>query len=122
MSDLADKLFAAIEADEHRTRERQVFFDAPVEESWHTLRCGANWGSQDVPCSCPVPASVLRRCAADRELLDLIFAYEAKTDGEWGCCHSAEEIRAGACPETTVASIPAVRALARGYGLEVDGA
>lgn len=65
--------------------------------------------------------AVLRRCAAARELLDEIFNYEARIDGEWGCCHSAEQIRAGQCPETNVDKIPAVRAMARGYGLEVDG-
>lgn len=44
------------------------------------------------------PARVLREVQAKRRLLDRIFRYEAKIDGEWGCCHDAEQLRAGECP------------------------
>lgn len=61
------------------------------------------------------PARVLREIDAKRQLLDKLFAYEAKIDGEWGCCHSAEEIRAGMCEETNPSDITALRLLASVY-------
>lgn len=57
-------------------------------------------------------------CAADRKLIDEILRYEAKIDGEWGCCHTAEQIRAGLCWETSVNAIPALQALAERYGVQ----
>lgn len=59
------------------------------------------------------PARILREVRAHRRLLDAIFRYEAKIDGEWGCCHSAEAIRSGACPES--GDIEALRLLALPY-------
>lgn len=64
------------------------------------------------------PARVLREVQAKRRLLDAIFRYEAKIDGEWGCCHSAEEIRAGACSE--VDEVEALTLLAQPYSDHPD--
>lgn len=58
------------------------------------------------------PARVLREVAAKREVMAWIFHYEAKIDGEWGDCHSAEDIAAGRCPYTSVDGIEALRVLA----------
>ena len=58
------------------------------------------------------PARVLREVAAKRAVIATVFAYEAKIDGEWACCHSADEIAAGSCPETRLDDITALRELA----------
>lgn len=61
------------------------------------------------------PARVLREIDAKRQLMERIFRYEAKIDGEWGCCHDAEEIEAGQCEETPPDEIEALRLLALPY-------
>ncbi len=33
----------------------------------------------------------------DQQILNEVFRYEQMIDGEWACCHSAEEIEAGEC-------------------------
>lgn len=58
------------------------------------------------------PARVLAECEAKRRLIAEILAYEARIDGEWGCCHSAEQIARNECPPTPVDEIPALRLLA----------
>jgi hypothetical protein len=58
------------------------------------------------------PARVLREVTAKRAIIATVFAYEAKIDGEWACCHSATEIAAGFCPETRPDDIRALRELA----------
>lgn len=66
------------------------------------------------------PARVLADCKAKRAVMDCIFAYEYKIDGEWACCHSAGEIRAGECEATPVDEIEALRALALPYADHPD--
>jgi hypothetical protein len=61
------------------------------------------------------PARVLAEVEAKRAMLDVILAYEAKIDGEWGCCHSADAIGAGRCPEIDPNEIHAIRVLAQPY-------
>jgi len=61
------------------------------------------------------PARVLRDIDAKRRLMKQIFMYEAKIDGEWGCCHGADEIEAGMCEETSPNEIEALRLLALPY-------
>ncbi|WP_030777311.1 DUF6221 family protein [Streptomyces sp. NRRL S-920] len=61
------------------------------------------------------PARVLADAAARRRLVDMILAYEAKIDGEWGCLHGAKEIEEGRCPETNPDEIEALRLLAVAY-------
>lgn len=61
------------------------------------------------------PARVLREIDAKRRMVDEVLAYEAKIDGEWGCCHGADEIAAGQCPEIQPTSITALRLLALPY-------
>jgi hypothetical protein len=58
-----------------------------------------------------------RDIAAKRHILDEIMGYEAKIDGEWGCCHGADAIEAGECPETRPDEIAGVRLLAEAEGL-----
>lgn len=41
----------------------------------------------------------LRDVDAKRRMIKLAFQHAAKIDGEWGCCHSAEQIEAGLCHE-----------------------
>src|SRR5882762_2671252 len=38
------------------------------------------------------PSSVLRLVAGMREIVELAFRTAAQIDGEWACCHSAEDI------------------------------
>lgn len=52
---------------------------------------------------------------AKLQLINLILRYEAKIDGEWGCCHDAEEIAVGRCPCTDPDGIAALRALSLPY-------
>ena len=66
------------------------------------------------------PAAVLRLCDAAEKLIDVIFQYEAQIDGEWGCCHSADEIEAGKCRDTQPGGVEAIRLLAAGLGVEVE--
>ncbi|AZM51784.1 hypothetical protein DMA15_03630 [Streptomyces sp. WAC 01529] len=61
------------------------------------------------------PARVLKEIEAKRRIIAAIFNYEAKIDGEWGCCHGAEAIEAGLCPETNPDEIEALRLLALPY-------
>lgn len=61
------------------------------------------------------PARVLRETDAKRLLMKQIFMYEAKIDGEWGCCHDADAIEAGMCDETSPNGIEALRLLALPY-------
>lgn len=58
------------------------------------------------------PARVLREIEAKRRMLDEVLKYEAKIDGEWGCCHDPDEIAAGQCAETQPQDVTALRLLA----------
>lgn len=66
------------------------------------------------------PARVLREVDAKRRLIRTVFVYEAKIDGEWGDCHSADEIEAGLCLETDPDEIEALRLLALSYSDHPD--
>lgn len=61
------------------------------------------------------PARVLAEVEAKRQLIDLIFRHAATVDGEWGCCHDADQIRAGRCPDTPVDDVEGLRLLALPY-------
>ncbi|MEV5595999.1 DUF6221 family protein [Streptomyces sp. NPDC052496] len=61
------------------------------------------------------PARVLVDAPARQRLVTEIFRYEATIDGEWGCCHDAEQIEAGRCPGTNPDEIEALRLLAVAY-------
>ena len=56
----------------------------------------------------------------DQAILNATFTYEQSIDGEWGCCHSAEEIEQGrhSKPED---DIEIVALLATKYGLITGG-
>jgi hypothetical protein len=49
------------------------------------------------PCDCFLPALIKADAMAKRQLIDVLFKHAAQIDGEWGCCHSADEIKAGKC-------------------------
>ena len=66
------------------------------------------------------PARVLREVAAKRAILAMIWQYEAVTDGEWGDCHSAEQIAAGKCPDVDPDEVDGVRILAAVYSDHPD--
>lgn len=66
------------------------------------------------------PARVLADCAAKRAIVDLAFHREAVVDGEWGCCHSADEIRRGLCPEQDPKHVSELRVLAAVYADHPD--
>jgi len=67
-----------------------------------------------------VAARVLREVEAKRQIVDIILQYEAKVDGEWGCCHSAEQIAAGLCPDSVPGEIEGLRLLALPYDTHPD--
>lgn len=59
------------------------------------------------------PARVLRQVAALRGVLAEILRYEETADGEWGDGHTAAQIAAGECEDTSGAGeLNGVRALA----------
>lgn len=60
------------------------------------------------------PARVLTEVAAKRHLLDAIFSMAYRIDQEY-CCHTEEEIAAGACPEPDDEFMDALKALAQPY-------
>ena len=63
----------------------------------------------------------LREVEAKREILALIFQYEAKIDGEWGCGHRhADAIRLGKCPSTPPEKIDALRVAVSVYSDHPD--
>ena len=66
------------------------------------------------------PARVLAEVAAKRDLLAVLLDYEAAIDAEWGCCHSAADIAAGACPDRSLMWAAALKALARPYADRPD--
>ncbi len=66
------------------------------------------------------PARVMAEVAAKRAVIDMTFRYEAKIDGEWACCHSADEIRAGVCTAIPVNEIETLRILAAVYADHPD--
>jgi hypothetical protein len=45
----------------------------------------------------------------------IAFEHAAAVDGEWGCCHTADEIEAGRCEETRPESLELLRLLAVPY-------
>lgn len=67
-----------------------------------------------------LPSLVLREVEAKRAVLAEALDYEAGIDGEWGCCHSADAIAAGECPERSVNGIPLLRLLAFPYSSHPD--
>ena len=63
----------------------------------------------------------LREVEAKRKILALIFQYEAKIDGEWGCGHRhADAIRLGKCPSTPPEKIDALRVAVSVYSDHPD--
>jgi hypothetical protein len=66
------------------------------------------------------PDRAIRQAETFLELIDIILTYEAKIDGEWGCCHNAERIGRGECPDTKPEEIDGLVALAKVYEIEVD--
>lgn len=66
------------------------------------------------------PARVLAEVDAKRRLVAQVLRYEAKIDGEWGCCHSGDQIAAGQCEETNPNEIEALQLLALPYATHPD--
>lgn len=87
------------------TDDIAAFIQARLDEDARTWalaarRNGKTWVRQN-----------LRGVEAKRRLVAQQFEYAAMEDGEWGCCHDAEAIQAGACYDTFSPST--------GYGLPI---
>jgi hypothetical protein len=61
------------------------------------------------------PARVLREIDVKRQILRQAFEHAATIDGEWGCCHDADEIEAGHCEEQRPNDLRLLRLLALPY-------
>lgn len=72
------------------------------------LNEGSSWAAPDEPWMlswqddkydllCIEPSRALAQCKAYRRLIDAAFEHLYVIDGEWGCGHTAEEIRNGEC-------------------------
>lgn len=70
MTDLVSRLLEAIGEVERLAKFEDEDFRTH-RDSWHTRACGYGQGELLEECDCPVPSSVLRRCSADRKLVDL---------------------------------------------------
>ena len=66
------------------------------------------------------PARVLREVAAKRSAIREAFRHAAVVDGEWGCCHDAEQIERGECEEEVPSEMPILQALASVYADHPD--
>ena len=61
------------------------------------------------------PARVLAEVEAKRKIMAEAFHHAATIDSEWGCCHDAEEIEQGMCPDQRPDELALLRLLARPY-------
>jgi hypothetical protein len=120
MADIAAFIRAQLDEDERVARAAEATEMGP----WLTLfetALAAEGQSEDVRRAIGqhvarfIPERMLWDIEAKRAILAEVFAYEAKIDGEWGCCHTAEQIAAGKCPEIRPDEIPALRLLALPY-------
>lgn len=66
------------------------------------------------------PVRVLAEVEAKRRIIELLLGYEGGIDGEFGCCHKADQIAAGECPETSVDEIEGLQVLAAAYARHAD--
>lgn len=66
------------------------------------------------------PARVLREVEAKRSAIREAFRHAAAVDGEWGCCHDAEQIERGECEEEVPSEMPILQALASVYADHPD--
>jgi hypothetical protein len=103
---------------------RPAQYGAPAAQGGYVLAAAGEWHvlakSYDVtPNTYHMarhdPARVLRDVEAKRRLINRILRYEASSDGEYGCCHDAEAIGRGGCPEINPNEIEALRLLALPY-------
>ena len=106
MTDLVSRLLEAIEQAE-RLAKFEDEDGRTHPDSWHTRSCGYGQGELMEDCDCEVSSSVLRRCAADRKIVEFwSLAYSKFSDfphPEW------DRIRSNA--RWTI------RKIAEGYGL-----
>ena len=137
VDDLAQWLGAQLDEDERTARARRGIFPSPgVDEDgtvWLHIRPGGNavivrqhdpiegyddlaklrdWADADDGWTL---ARVLREIDAKRQILRQAFQHAATIDGEWGCCHDAEAIKAGYCEEQQPSNLPLLRLLALPY-------
>lgn len=90
-------------------------------ESWTAVQLASSYDARvDDHIARHDPARVFRDVEAKRRLVNRILRYEAKIDGEWDCCHDAEAIGRGACPEINPNEIEALQLLAAPYSDHPD--
>lgn len=65
--------------------------------------------------SAPAYIRAMAECSSKRLLIDAILAYESGLDGEFGCSHTAEEIKANECRYSPVNEIHALRIMCLPY-------
>lgn len=63
---------------------------ALLEQAWEPEQRGEHIARHD-------PARILTECAAKRQIIDFAFEHAEMRDGEWGCGHTADQIKAGRC-------------------------
>lgn len=106
---LSEFLLARIAEDEREVE------DWPIEGNWGLHSPGQMWvDSIGRPIYAP-RARVLAECEAKRAAVDIAFDHMSTIDGEWGCCHGPDRIRAGECPGLHPDHDDLLRALASVY-------
>lgn len=105
LTDLTEWLLACIAEDEADARTAQgettgtAFGDYAAEEVLDLARSEGAPKSGLQHFEGWMPARVLAVCQAHRAIVDLIFENAEVADGEWGCGHTAAQIRAGECSD-----------------------
>ena len=84
-------------------------------DEWGALVDNYLGGPMGKHCARHDPTRVLAECAAKRKLVQIQFQFAQKVDGEWGCCHSAKEIRRGDCDYLEPGDFPILASLAAVY-------
>jgi hypothetical protein len=102
MTSLAEFLLACIAEDEasapHEHRR-----DPEGDAGYYACPAARTEPLGDLPwgpdaCDCGLDARrrrVLAECEAKRRIVEAAFVTAATIDGEWGCCHTSEQISAG---------------------------
>lgn len=62
----------------------------------------------------------LREVAAKRALIEIAWQHAATIDGEWGCAHTVDEIKAGECSGSSPDESEICRVLAAVYNDHPD--
>ncbi len=116
VAELTEILLASIADDEASANEVLEYLRPGIDVIYVNLSRTEGNVTTSTQVSPYDPARDLAGCESKRKLIELAFEVAAKVDGEWGCCHTSEAIRAGQCEGAGLATAePFLTALALPY-------